>query len=213
MNRRIRLATITVILFLSSGLLLAQGGTVLGINAGYINPKDAKDGMLFGLTFGRAIDESVDIGLGIDVFHKTYTEESKVAQDNQQGLTTNTYYTSVEYSRTILPLNLMVDVKIPVGRYIGYYIRGGLSYELLFSKEKNYEINRSENRRYGGLGWQAAGGLYYVVGSRSTFLASVTYNSCEVSRSIEESTQGLPISERIDLSGLGFRVGVLLDIE
>jgi hypothetical protein len=204
---------ITMILVLSSSLGWTRGGTVLGINAGYTNPKDAKDGMLFGFVFGKSIDEAVDIGLGVDVFHKTYTEESRVAQETQQGLTTNTYFTSVEYSRTILPLSLLVDVKIPLGRYLGYYIRGALSYEFLFSKEKNYEVNTSENRRYGGLGWQGAGGLYYIVGSRSTFTASVTYNACEVSRSIDESTQGLPVSERIDLSGLGFRVGVLLDLE
>jgi len=186
--------------------------SIFSINAGYLNPKDTQGGMFAGATIGTAIDEAVDIGVGFDLFHKTYNEESKVAQDDQSGLSTNTYETEVEYTRTILPLMLILNVKIPAGRYFGYYIRGGLGYEFLISKEKNFELNTTQTRKYGSLGWQASGGFYYNVGSRSTVLVSVLYNSCEVSRDIEKSTKGLPVTERVDLSGLGFRLSVLLDI-
>lgn len=185
---------------------------VLKITAGYINPKDAKAGLLIGAGLGTAIDESVDIGFGIDLYHQTYSQDSWVAKETQPGLTTNQEITLVEYSRTIVPLRLGVDVRLPATRYFGYLIRGDLSYQFLISKEKNFEEEINRTRNFKGLGWQGSGGFYYIVGSRSTFTLTGFYNSCEVSRSVEKSEKGLPVIERVDLSGLGFRLGVVIDI-
>jgi hypothetical protein len=203
-------AVILILITFSYGY--SQKG-VLGIHAGYLNPKDAKGGLMVGGTFGTAIDEAVDIGVGFDVFHKAYSDASVVAQENQTGLTSKTYVTTVDYSRTIIPLNLIVNVKIPAGRYLGYFVHGGIGYQFLISQEKNYETDKEQTRKFGGLGWQGGAGLYYHVGRRSTFTLNLLYNSCEVSRGVEESTEGLPISERINLSGFGFRIGVLIDMK
>jgi hypothetical protein len=202
---------VVLLLGVSTGLTHAQGG-ILAIHAGYTNPKDTQSGMLIGASFGTAIDEAVNIGIGLDVFHKTYTEESKVAEVDEEGLTTKTYVTSVEYARTMLPLMLVLNAKIPASRYAGYFVRGALGYEFLISKEKNYEQNSSKTRNFGGLGWQLAGGLYYNIGRRSTLVADVFYNNADVSRSVQKSDKGLPVSERVDLSGLGFRLGVQLEM-
>lgn len=192
--------------------LIAQGNSTFGVSAGYLNPKDTKHGMLFGLSVGKAFDEAVDIGLGLDVFHTSYTEETTVAKTVDNGMTIEKTMTSVEYSRTILPLTLNVNVKVPAGRYFGYYFRGGLNYEFLFSKEKNYKLNITENRNFGGMGWHGAAGIYYLIGSRSTFIANVLYNNCTVKHDLQKSVEGLPITEKVNLSGLGFRVGVMVDI-
>ncbi len=208
-----RIFLLVLIIMLAATIVTAQTGNVFTINAGYTNPKNIKGGMFFGFMFGTAIDEAVDIGFGADIFHKSYSERSKVANEEKEGLTTNTYETEVEYIRTMVPLNLAVNVKIPTSAYYGYFIRGSLNYEFLFSKEKNYEVGNSQSQRYGGFGWQAAAGLYYHVGSRSTLIADVCYNSCEVSRNVESSTKGLPTTEKVDLSGLGYRLGVSLDLK
>ena len=195
--------------------------SVFAINAGYLNPKDAEGGMMIGGSYSTSIDESVDIGFGFDIFHKSYAKESQVSNEDLPGLSSATYVTEVEFNRTIIPLMLAVNVKIPIAQinkdrdlYFGYFIYGGLGYEFLISKEKNYdpELNRKETRKYGGLGWQAAGGLFYDVGSRTSLIAAVFYNNSEVSRSIEESDKGLPVSERVSLAGFGFRVGVQMKI-
>jgi len=192
--------------------LMAQANSTFGVSAGYFNPKDTKQGMLFGLSLGKAFDEAVDIGLGLDVFHTSYTEEATVAQTVDNGMTIKTTETSVEYSRTILPLKLNVNVKVPAGRYFGYYFSGGLNYQFLFSKEKNYKLNATENRNFGGLGWHGAAGIYYLIGSRSTLIANVLYNNCTVKHDLQKSVEGLPITEKVNLSGLGFRIGVMVDI-
>ena len=106
----------------------------------------------------------------------------------------------------------MVTVKIPVNRYFGYFIEGGIGYQFLISQEKNYETDTEETRNLGGLGWQGGGGIFYRTGKKSTFTATLFYNSCEATRSYDEEVEGLPVSERVDLSGLGFRLGVLLDL-
>ena len=185
---------------------------IFAIQAGYLNPKDAKSGLMVGGTFGTSIDEAVDLGIGVDIFHNSYSDESHVASSDQSGLSTNTFITNVEYARTIIPVNVVINVKLPVGRYMGYFIRGGIGYQFLFSKEKNYELEKNETRRFGGLGWQGGAGLYYDVGRRSTVIADIFYNNAKVSRSVENSVMGLPTSERISLSGLGFRLGVILDM-
>ena len=206
--------SLVMLLLLASQAISAypRGNSTFGINAGYQNPKDTKHGMLFGIMLGKAFDEAVDIALGADVFHTSYTEETNVAKEVENGMTVSTMQTSVEYTRTILPLSLNVNVKVPAGRYFGYYFRGGLNYEFLFSKEKNYELKKTENRNFGGLGWHGSAGLYYLIGSNSTLVGTLFYNNCTVKHSLEESVQGLPIPEKVNLSGLGFRVGVVVDI-
>ncbi len=191
--------------------VFAQSG-IIDIHAGYMNPKDAKAGMLIGGMFGTKVDEAVDVGIGFDVFHKSYADVSQVAQSDETGLTSKTYVTEVDYSRTIIPVHIVINVKIRAGRYFGYLIRGGLGYQFLISKEQNYELETTDTRRYGGLGWQGAAGLYYNVGDRSTLTADVFYNNAQVSRSVDKSTRGLPTQERVSLSGLGIRLGVILDM-
>ncbi len=203
---------LTLVLFFGVQTAFAQNG-IFELRAGYLNPKDAKGGLMLGGTFGTAVDEAVDIGVGFDIFHNSYSDESAVAtDDNNNGLDAKTYVTSVDYTRTLIPLNLVVNVKLPAGRYFGYIIRGGIGYQFLISKEKNYELDKTETRKFGGLGLQAGAGLYYHVGSRSTVTADVFFNSCKVSRSIDSAVRGLPTTERVDLTGIGFRLGVIIDM-
>lgn len=209
-TRTVLLTSIAAILVLATGTF-AQG-SIFSISAGYLHTKDTKGGMFAGASIGTAIDEAVDIGIGFDLFHKTYSDETQVAKEDQVGMTSETYVTEVEYTRTILPLMVILNIKIPVSRYFGYFIRGGLGYEFLFSKERNFKENITQTRKFGNIGWQGAGGFYYQVGRRSTLLFNVMYNSCEVRRDIEKSNKGLPVSQRVDISGLGFRLGVLIDV-
>ena len=194
--------------------------SVFAINAGYLNPKGTEAGMMIGGVLSTAIDEAVNIGFGFDIFHKTYSEHSEVAgENNDKGLTTSIDTLLVEYSRTVIPLMLALNIKIPAIKlyenrnlFFGYFVHAGIGYEFLISKERNYDpdINTNQTRKFGGLGWQGAAGIFYDVGSRSTVTATVLYNSSEVSRDITESKKGLPITERVNLSGLGLRLGVMM---
>ena len=207
--KRIGIALIGICLLLSS-TAFSQSRGIFTINAGQMNPKDTKSGMIVGAVMSRAVDDAVDIGLGIDVFHNAYSDESKVAEETATGLKTSQTATLVDYTRTVIPINVVLNVKIPMGRYFGYFIRGSMGYSFLISKEKNYELETSETRKYGGLGWRGGGGMYYQVGRRSTLFGEAFFNSNEVSRDVGDKDIGLPVTEHVDLSGLGFRLGVSL---
>ena len=170
--------------------------------------------MLVGAALISSFDNAVDVGFGFDIFQKAYTKEAQVASGVSGDTQLTTYSTLVDYQRTVIPLYLSLKVKIPAtySHNFGYFGRASLSYQFLFSKEKNYEANKKESRKYTGLGWQAGGGVYYRVGSRSTLLAEAIYNSCSVGRDVTKQSDQLPLTERVNLSGLGFRLGVELMI-
>ncbi len=205
-----------VLVFAMSNILVAQAGrSAIDVHAGYLDPKDTEAGMVVRAMLTSSFDEAVDVGFGFDLFQKAYTKEAEVASQKSGDTQLTTYSTLVDYKRTIVPLYLSIKIKIPTirSRSFGYFARASLSYQFLFSEEKNYEANKSESRKYQGFGWQAGGGVFYRVGSRSTLLAEALYNSGSVGRDVTKQSDQLPLTERVNLSGLGFRVGVELDIK
>ena len=211
--KRILSTSILLALFCTT-VVFAQSNGIFTINAGHMNPKDMKSGMIVGAMMSTAIDEAVDIGVAVDVFHKDYSEAAEVAEIEQIGLTSETSVTLVDYTRTVIPINMVLNVKLPMNQTFGYFVRGSLGYTFLISKEKSYdeETANSQTRKFGGLGWRGSGGFYYKAGRRSTLFAEALYVSNDVKRDFDKSEKGLPITERVDLSGLGFRLGVALEM-
>lgn len=203
------------VILLSFASLFAQDMVFWSVHAGYMNPKNVEAGMLFGGSIYKEIDNAVSVGIGADIFQKVYTETSEVANTQTQNDKFRTYATEVEYKRIALPIFLGMKIKLPLtyNQDFGYFARANLSYQFLWSKEKNYIANKSENRKFGGLGWQAGLGLYYRIGSRSHFTAEAIYNSCTVSRNVSNPTSDLPLSEQVDLSGGGIRLGVEIEMK
>ncbi|MBN1561284.1 hypothetical protein JW998_13610 [candidate division KSB1 bacterium] len=230
MKKRAMIIVITLLAVLfTASFVMAQNRNVYGeslvkknmidVHAGYLDPRDVEQGMLFGAALISTFDEAVDIGFGLDIFQKSYSEQVEIATGQIGETQTTTIVTRLDYKRTVLPLYASLKVKLPglVSRrndkvIFGYFARASLSYQFLFSDEKNYELNKSENRKYRGFGWQGGAGLFYSVGARSTLIGEVIYNNCAVNRNITKDTDELPKTERVDLSGVGFRLGVELDI-
>jgi hypothetical protein len=182
------------------------------IHAGYLNPKDPETGMLAGAVCYKPVDESVSLGIGFDVWHKVYRDEKEVAEQTRPDRNTKTYATELEISDWAVPLTLEVYARVPLARHMGYSVRGNIGYTFLWSKYNNYEEDTSTNRDFGGICWQLGAGIYSDIGSRSTLAADIFYNNSEVSCKVDNSEAGLPIFERVNLSGFGIRVGVLLDL-
>ncbi|MBN1465816.1 hypothetical protein JXA02_08655 [candidate division KSB1 bacterium] len=229
MNNRTIIFAMTLVLGICTASALAQNRNVYGeslvkksmidVHAGYLYPRDVQEGMLFGAAVISTFDDAVDIGFGLDIFQKSYSEQVEMATEQIGDTQTTTVATRLDYKRTVLPLYASLKIKMPglISRrtdsvIFGYFVRASLTYQFLFSEEKNYELNKSENRKYKGFGWQGGVGLYYRVGDRSTLIGEAIYNNCSVNRNITKETDALPQTERVDLSGLGLRLGVELDI-
>jgi len=198
------------ILFLGA-CSLASAQSILTVKLGTFNPVDAKAGLIAGLTYGRQVDERVDFGLGADLFIRKFKQETTVNTDTTlSGSNVSEKQTNIDYSMYGLPLMAHLNVRfLPQSRvqpYVG--LAGG--YEIVFSREANYEADVKENRLYAGFGWQAMVGGEFALGSASGILAEVLYNGCTVKRSTGSNGAGFPTHEELDFSGFGFRVGVRL---
>jgi len=208
------LAVIAIlVLIINTPATYAQRGKKLSVRVGYLNPKDAKSGFSIGGSFGAAVDESIEIGFGFDLFRKNYNKTSPVAtQEYASGLNETTMQREVEYNTTILPLMAELLIKMPASWNHAYFLRGALGYELLWNKEKNYELSVSESRFYSGFAWQLGGGFMFKLGRRSSLFIEALYSSAEVSRDRSETPQGLPVWDQVDLSGFGARIGVSMGL-
>jgi len=185
--------------------------SVLKIKIGTFNPRDAKAGLLMGISTGRQVDERVDFGIGADLFIRRFTQKTAVAEVDSLGqISPSIEQIEISYSMYGLPIMVHIDARIlpnaPVIPYVG--LAGG--YELLFSREANYLNGTKDNRLYGGFGWQAMIGAEYPLGSSSAILGEILYNGCTLSRSQGSSEAGFPLHEELNFSGLGFRIGMRL---
>jgi hypothetical protein len=212
MKRRVLLVFISILIlfFLVSSISFA-GDKHYTIRASYFTPSDAKAGFAFGGSVGAWVDEAVQIGIGTDFFFKNYRKESKVAENVlPDGTVTSTIRTEVEYNTYIIPLMLELTLNFP-GLWKGsIFGQGGLGYELLINKEQNFATKVKETRLYGGFAWQVGGGASFKLGSDSALFVQGYYNGGKVRRKLKDPLEELPVSEEVNLSGLGVRVGLSL---
>ena len=213
MQWKLRLSILLIIVMLGSVAVTAhaQAKPFTQFRFGTLNPKDAQSGLILGVRTGRDFDNMVMVGFSADLFWKTYTEESEIADSvTSGGVTVTTVQRDVEYKTMLLPLMFTADVKIPVENSpIRPYFGGGIGYQLLFNKEENFEDNISDSRFYGGFGWMFELGAEYMMSPHTAFYLEGFYNGCKVKRS-SDSAAGLPTWEEVDMSGLGFRIGLSL---
>ena len=187
----------------------AQAYSATTLKAGYYNPKGAKAGFIFGGTYSWIVDESVDIGIGVDFFRKAYTDETTLAKTvSQNQVTEYTIEKNADFTTTILPIYGLINVKFPAGAYLDYIAGASLGYEWLWSNVKTYgETKIDDSKSYSGFKWLLSGGIAYRVGSRSSFIAEVFYDGSKVSRE-KKAEKDAPVRYEVDLSGMGFRIGV-----
>ncbi|MCI0515232.1 outer membrane beta-barrel protein [candidate division KSB1 bacterium] len=185
------------------------------LKLGYFNPKDASSGFIIGGNYGLVMDETVDVGLGLDFFRKTYRKETTIAtQEYAQGVSQETKQLEIEMTTLILPIMANISAKIPISSYnrsAFLLVSGGLGWELMFNTENNYKENKKESRFYHGFGYMLGVGALYQIGTNSGVLAELGYNGCRVSRN-QKKVESLPVWDEVNISGFLFRVGIRLGI-
>lgn len=213
MTRSIPALLCTLSWLLTSTPLHAQGYGITSLKGGYLSPKDAQGGPMFGVTWGRAVDDRVDLGIALDFFRKRYVRETVVLEDDlSSGVHERQVLRELEYTTMIVPLMATINVGLPSNRVFGYYATAGVGGEFLFNSEKNYVANVSESRFYKGLAWLVGGGVYYKLSRSTAVIGEVLYQSSKVSRENSSTEAGLPIRREVNLSGFGVRGGLRFGI-
>lgn len=200
-----------LILFLAvTSISIAQPYGVTNLKIGYFNPKDANSGLILGASIGSAVDESVDVGLGVDFFVGGNKNEIETGSENIGGITEKESYLDSQSSITLLPITGLITVKIPASYSMFYTVGGGAGYGLLWTKEKEFDVNgdktSSKSRFYQGFRWMVTGGILYKLGTRSSIIFEAFYDSSKLSRE-----QG-NLSYKVNPSGFGIRTGVRIGI-
>lgn len=195
------------LIIIAGGLSAQESATI--INIGSFNPKATDSGFIFGVGQSRIFDERVELGFSIDLFSNKYTDETSVPDTLISGTQTNTKQVSLETNTIYIPLLANLTVKMPVEFPIIPYIGVGIGYSMLWDTYKNYEDDIKDTKFFSGFGWRLAAGGLYPLGSRSAITGEVFFNGGKPSRS-EDVEEGLPTWQEVDMSGLGFRLGIKL---
>lgn len=178
------------------------------VKFGYFRPEDTTDGYLFGVHLGRMIDESLSWGMEINYFRKTYQELTKVPDPTQ---TTNPQIVTknLEFVTQILPVWAKLNYEHAISPRSPFFLRAsaGIGWEFVWNREDNYQDGISDTRFYNGFGWQLATGIGTEISSKAVFFLDAFYNGARVKRG-NDTIQGLPTWEELDISGIGLKVGV-----
>jgi hypothetical protein len=204
-------AALCVGALLVSAHALHAGGKSITIRGSYFAPEGADAGFALGGSVGRQFDEVVELGIGTDIFWKNYTKSTVIStQDLPSGITPITETHPIQYNTIIVPVMLELMIKIPIVSSFGAFGHGGLGYEFLFNRERNYYTGGKDTRFYSGFTWQIGGGVMVNLGSESSLFVEGFYDHGKPQRNLKEFIRGAPVFESVNLSGFGVRVGLSL---
>lgn len=201
--------TILMILIFSAGVF-AQG-SFTDFKIGLLMPSDAETGFIGGIGFGKMVDEKVGAGLELNYYGKTFTKETKVAEDPATIGTTgsSTYVTEIENSTTLIPIMFNVVLVTQAGPNFDLRFTGGVGYELLWVNENNYQDGYEDTRFYSGFAWQVGAGASIPMSRNSDIFAEAMYHGGSPSKD-EGKELGLPVRTEVDMSGFMVRLGIRL---
>lgn len=195
-----------ILLVMSSGLMAQSRFTEF--KAGLLMPSDAQSGFLGGVNFGRAVDENIGTSLGIDVFRRSYTKETTVAEYNVGEGDFTEIARELDQSITLIPIYFQLHFVGGLSQAVQLRFSAGVGYELLWNNINNYQTGEDKTQFFHGFGWNVSGGASYPLSRASDIFGEVIYHSGKPSRDAGETEAGLPVRSEIDMSGIGFRFGI-----
>lgn len=179
------------------------------IKAGLLKPADAKAGFLGGLQFGRAVDESIGIGLELGVYHKNFNKEEKVDSSVAAGLPTTTIIRTFEQNTWLFPLFFNIQYLGQITKGLHMKVSAGLGYEFLWANYRDFKSRAEKGYFFSGFAWNVGAGVSLPVGRASDLFAEVIYHGGKPSKS-EKDINGFPARTEVNMNGLGIRIGVRL---
>lgn len=200
----------TILIILLAGLSTMYAQTKFSeFKVGLLNPANAKAGFFGGVTFGRAIDNNISVGMAVDFYRNSYTKETIIHKvEISPGVFEDEKAVGLEQSTTLIPLFFNIQYQGPMARFINLRVTAGLGYEFLWNNFQNYNTKKDVTHFYSGFGWHLGAGIAYELSKASDVFAQVTYHSGAPSRDQGTTEEGLPTRKEIDMSGLGLQLGI-----
>ena len=171
----------------------------------YAQDENAPRSYAAGLRGGPAIDKHVQIGVGVDWYHRTDYDREVVAESLQAGRPVTVTKQLSEASSDLIPIQAFLQLS--VGKGLVPYAGIAGEYQFLLLNASDNVTGTSYSATYGGLGWQAWGGLGIDFG-RSRVFGEVFVNAGDVVRDVHDPGSGTTLRETINADGGGARFGL-----
>ena len=179
------------------------------LHAGFFEPDgNGTTSFAFGFRGGPAIDERVQIGLGVDWYHKS---------ESQRVVAGDPYLVGGQIVRPTRVLSRASSDHFPIllfmqmtgGGDTQVIPYGGIAggYEVLLLSATDYQTQQDFDATFGGWGWQAWAGAALPRSGRSRIFGEVFLNQGDVERDVTD-TNGNTFRERVDADGVGMRFGL-----
>ena len=186
--------------------------TTTQVHVGFFDPTDNfSTGFEGGVRMGPQVDPHVQIGLGLDWWHKSESSTMDLGTVTVPGGSGSERLVLSKTSADLLPILAFVQVSgdenMPVIPYGGF----GVGYEVLFISADNYLTNESFSQTFGGFGWQAWGGAGIPLDGRTRVNGEVFYNGSEVGSDVDVILPDIgpaTVRDVVSMNGLGMRLGI-----
>ncbi|MBN1406305.1 MAG: hypothetical protein JW956_00865 [Calditrichaceae bacterium] len=197
-----------LVLFMLTSIVFAQG-KYTEFKVGLLGPKDAATGFFGGLTFGRSVDQNLGIALEIDVYKKSYDKEEKIDTTGLDipHLPTTDVMQTFEQNAWLFPIFFQFQYLGEITPVFHMKVTAGLGYEFLYTSYNDYENKREDSFFFHGFAWHIDAGVSYPLSRASDFFGEILYHGGTPSKD-KKDRNGFPMRTEVDMSGLGFRVGL-----
>ena len=166
-------------------------------------------GGFLGLSTGVELEHRLTIAFNLDYYRRSFTDEALIAQSvDENGNVVSTVARRLATASNLIPIGVGIGVRLPGSGTLTPFAGVGLAYEILVNEVENFELGISDTNVYSGPGWQMFGGLLIPITSEVRVLGELVYNDATVGREVDRYVAGLPVSERIEVGGLGARLGL-----
>ncbi len=219
MRFELKLSICIIASFILGQSLFAQGffpddeskpkSSFIEFKFGTMRPEDTDQGNLLGFSTGRRLDDRLYWGFEFNHFKSSFQKETTVAEFDSGGINFRDKQLELDFTTRIVSMFLQISYELRLAPQSPVYLRasGGGGLELIWNNENNFLNNVERTRFFNAFGWQVTGGVGIRISKSGIIFFDGLYNSAVATKKLEPQN-GLPTFREIDISGVGFRVGV-----
>ncbi len=186
--------------------------TTTQVHVGFFDPSDNfSSGLVGGFRMGPQVDPHVQLGVAVDWWHRSEKSTLNLGEFSLPSGTGHEQLILSKASADLMPILAFVQVSgdenMPVIPYGGF----GIGYEWLFISADDYVTRESFSQTFGGMGWQAWGGVGLPLDGRTRLNGEVFYNGSEVGSDVDVDIVGYgpaTVRDVVQMNGLGMRFGI-----
>jgi hypothetical protein len=178
------------------------------VHAGFYDPSD-NFGTSFngGIRMGPMVDPHVQLGVGLDWWHRAQSETQDLGSVELPGGSGTAQVELSQSTADLVPLLAFVQVSGDENMPLIPYGGAAVGYEWLVVSA-DHPDGASFDETFGGLGWQLWGGAALPLSGRTRLNGELFYNYCEPENNDYVTDDGLPVTLKVKMSGVGMRFGL-----